>query len=368
MSSTATVTNTPSIRPADSDVLDETYDRLRTTGPEFRGWLSNHGPMAADALVRLGCGEQVQAWIDGYAPRLDVAPAPRWEIQEADWREVLGDPSRLGDWCALFDRQLEQEPWREVLIRWWPRLLNGSAASAAHGLIRTGHAVRALLKQPTAPRQAELAQALGYWAARHQLLPAHPRPSGVQDPAAALDAMPKLDADDDDGFRTRIKDLAHTPSWPVAVAQLRGAPPAGQVPAALDTLVDEAVTRYRRWAHGDPVMLVHAATAPRAASLVLPALPERLWTPTYEAAWALTAAISSIYRPGTPPPPPSRSEQQTATPEQVTSRAVDTGDAHAIKFVEVAQESHRRGNPHALAAGARASHLIAPDDAERSPR
>ncbi|GAA5139546.1 hypothetical protein [Pseudonocardia adelaidensis] len=36
------------------DVLDETYQRLHRTGPEFVGWLSNHGPMAADALIRLG--------------------------------------------------------------------------------------------------------------------------------------------------------------------------------------------------------------------------------------------------------------------------------------------------------------------------
>lgn len=53
-----------------------------------------------------------------------------------------------------------------------------------------------------------------------------------------------------------------------------------QVPAALDALVDAAVTHYEQWAHGNPVMLVHAATAPRAASLVLQALPEDLWIPT----------------------------------------------------------------------------------------
>ncbi len=44
----------------DGDVLDETYVRMRATGPEFQGWLSNHGPMAADALVRLGCGDRVE--------------------------------------------------------------------------------------------------------------------------------------------------------------------------------------------------------------------------------------------------------------------------------------------------------------------
>jgi hypothetical protein len=34
--------------------LDEAYERLHATGPEFDGWLSNHGPMAAEAMVRTG--------------------------------------------------------------------------------------------------------------------------------------------------------------------------------------------------------------------------------------------------------------------------------------------------------------------------
>lgn len=38
------------------DVLDDAYEQLHTKGPEFGGWLSNHGPMAADALLRLGRG------------------------------------------------------------------------------------------------------------------------------------------------------------------------------------------------------------------------------------------------------------------------------------------------------------------------
>ncbi|MEO6791391.1 MAG: hypothetical protein ABI187_10530, partial [Ornithinibacter sp.] len=132
---------------------------------------------------------------------------------------------------------------------------------------------------------------------------------------------------------------------------------------ALDALVDAAVSHYGQWAHGNPVMLVHIATAPRAASLVLPALPQDLWSTTYETAWAITAAISTIYRPTGPPPPVTTSEQKAAaTPTHLIERAVDTADAHTIKFVEVAQESERRGNPHALRAGARAAHLIALDN------
>lgn len=32
-------------------ILDEAYERLHRTGPEFDGWLSNHGPMAAEAAA-----------------------------------------------------------------------------------------------------------------------------------------------------------------------------------------------------------------------------------------------------------------------------------------------------------------------------
>jgi len=57
------------------DALDNTYDRLRSTGPEFDGWLSNHGPMAAEALVRHGHADEVPGWLDRYCRRLEQAPA-----------------------------------------------------------------------------------------------------------------------------------------------------------------------------------------------------------------------------------------------------------------------------------------------------
>lgn len=345
---------------ASDDVLDETYDRLRATGPEFEGWLSNHGPMAADALIRMGCGDEVERWLDSYITRLDKAPATRWQIDEEDWREVIGDPSRLGDWCALFARLVGEEHWSELLTRWWPRLLPGAIASAGHGLIRTGHVVRALRERQTPQRLEELALALGYWAARWQPLPAHPAPTGTAPPSRALGAVPVIAGAG--GIRTRLADLGQSPDWPASVARLMPIADTEQIPAALDHLVDAAVTRYPQWAHGSPIMLVHAATAPRAAALVVPSLPRNLWLSTYETAWAVSAAISGAYRPATAPPPPSRRERQITTAEDVADRAGGTGDEHAIKFAEVALESHRRENPNALAAGARAAVLIAPDD------
>src|SRR5580693_6034243 len=43
----------------DEHVLDESLNRLAATGPEFGGGLSNHGPMGAEALVRLGRPDDV---------------------------------------------------------------------------------------------------------------------------------------------------------------------------------------------------------------------------------------------------------------------------------------------------------------------
>jgi len=337
----------------ESDVLDETYERLYCTGPEFDGWLANHGPMAADALIRIGRAEQVAGWVTEYERRLEEVPSDRWVISEEDWREPLGDPTRLGDWCALFARLVHEEQWEGLIGRWWPRLLPGAVASATHGLIRTGHVVRALREHQSPQRLNELGRALGYWAARWQPL-SDEVPHGAADIGAALDGVPAIGASGD--ARTRLAQLGETLAWIPALGRLRPVERPAAVPAALDALVDAVVTRYEQWAHGNPVMLVHAATAPRAAALVLPALPTEMWIATYNTAWALSAAISAAYRPATPPP--SGLERAAVSAEDVIDIAVATRDEHAIKFVEVAHESYRRGNPRALAAGALAGALL----------
>lgn len=50
---------------AGAGILDEAYQRLHATGPEFDGWLSNHGPMAAEAMARRGQASSVHEWLDG---------------------------------------------------------------------------------------------------------------------------------------------------------------------------------------------------------------------------------------------------------------------------------------------------------------
>ena len=94
--------------------LDEAYERLHATGPEFDGSLSNHGPRAAEALVRHGHGDLVTSWLDEYMLRLEEFPRGTGPIG-ADWQQALGDPRRIADWTVFFGRELGEQPWRAVL-------------------------------------------------------------------------------------------------------------------------------------------------------------------------------------------------------------------------------------------------------------
>ena len=94
-------------------ILDEAYQRLHKTGPEFEGWLSNHGPMAAEAMTRHGHAEDVHPWLDGYIRRLEDFPRGTGPVG-ADWQQALGDPRRIADWTAFFRDQTFEQPWRVI--------------------------------------------------------------------------------------------------------------------------------------------------------------------------------------------------------------------------------------------------------------
>ncbi|WDZ84855.1 questin oxidase family protein [Micromonospora cathayae] len=339
-----------------SSVLDEAYERVRHTGPERDGWLSNHAPMAAEALVHRGHGAVVHRWIDAYADKLEERPRGIRPIPADEWRDPLGDPVRTGDWLNHFDRELAGGPWRDVLARWWPRLLPGIAAGATHGVIRVGHAVRALLDEETGPRVAELGQGLAYWAARWQpLAPPGTGPYPAADARSALDAVPRV-PDQRSGIRARLAQLADLPGWPPAAGAVPG-PGTGDVPTRLAGIVDAAVVRHGTHGYASPVMLVHAATAPNAVLRALPALPPALWTPSLAAAWAATAAVTAAYAPAQARPAPPAGTDLSL--DEVMRRATDTGDAHAIKFVDtLCDTATRSANPGLLAIAAQAVEQI----------
>ena len=87
------------------DTLLDALERLRGTGPEFDGFLANHGPMAAEALVRIGGATAVPGWVDRYRGRLDAAPEVVRGIGDEDWHAHLGDARLFGDWTAYLRRE-----------------------------------------------------------------------------------------------------------------------------------------------------------------------------------------------------------------------------------------------------------------------
>lgn len=109
----------------DTGVLDEALERLHGAGPERRGRLTNHAPMAVEALVAWGQGAGVHRWVGRYAGKLEEFPAGVERVTDANWASALGDARRVADWVGYFQGEVGERGWREVLAEWWPRLLPG---------------------------------------------------------------------------------------------------------------------------------------------------------------------------------------------------------------------------------------------------
>ena len=60
----------------ESNVLDSVLERFATTGPEYGPGLSNHGPMASEALVVLGRPEAAEAWAEECLREYRLMPDP----------------------------------------------------------------------------------------------------------------------------------------------------------------------------------------------------------------------------------------------------------------------------------------------------
>lgn len=330
-----------------SGQLEEALERLHASGPERDGWLSNHAPMVVEALAAHGHAGAVHHWLDLYRDKLEDFPDRVAPVTDDNWASALGDPRRITDWTDHYSRTLADRPWRSVLAEWWPRLLPGMYGGATHTVIRVGHAVRALQAGENTPRLTELAHALGYWAARHQPIAGVAALPGAPTATEALDAVPAIEPGHL-GFRTRLSAVRRLPVWAGDVTDPDTAKD------RLAELVRAATHRYATHGHGEPTMLVHAATAPNAVLRTLDALPRELWAPSLHAAWTASAAVTAMYGPVEPVThvPPAR-----LTAEEVLEKALAHGDEHVIKLADTALDV---GDELALAAALRAVELSPP--------
>jgi Questin oxidase-like len=339
----------------ETEALDDALTVFATTAPVFGPvGLANHGPMAAEALAHLGRPDAIPGWVRRYRGRLDEAPPPARPLTEVDWPDALGQADRFPEWLALFEREIADRPVAAVVGEWVPRLLPGSVGAATHGLIRTGHGLRALGGADTPPRRLEVANGLAFWAASYQELPGPPLLIGHEGVAAALADLPYLpeEAPRPMLISERVAAVAMiADEFEQGVASLGWT---GGAVDLLDRLATGGSVAYLRNADaGGAIGLLHSVTSPLSCELVLPWLAEEDRDAALGYVWQAAAALHVAYDIDRIAPVPTDAPPSA---DALVDRALASADEHAIKLTEAALRSFARtSDPVLLLAAADAS-------------
>jgi Questin oxidase-like len=342
-------------------VMDDALGALAGFGPELRNGLTNHAPMAAEAMCAMNRGDAVMPWVERYRRRLVAYPAPRERITDANWQTALGDLARHADWSAYFRNEIAERPWTDVLGLWIARLAPALIAAAAHGVIRTGHAVRSLALGDTAPRRAELAEALAYWAASYMTLPDRGAPARHSSPSQAIAEITLL---------PRERRLTKVGSIVEGLAPLLEFEPFDDVAAMVDTDLDASAFLSDLTATFANVYLantreilgaiayIHGVTGPAALRPMLPHLTPATRRAALRYAWQSSVALYAAF--GRHPKPRQQPEPVSESIDELFDRAIATRDEHAIKFTEVCvREAALAPQPIYLAAARHAIGILA---------
>ena len=317
--------------------IDEVLDRFARTGPEFGPGLSNHGPMGAEALVTMGRSDVIVGWSEWYSARLQEHPPARKPIAADEWREALGDMTRVGDWVAFFGRELDGRPWRDVLDTWVARLGPGVMAGATHGILRTAHAVRTLASSgEDARRTHELAEGLGYWAARYQELPGElAAPGGLEIRAALARAPRSADAIQHRGliFET-VKGIDAASFAPVINSVA-----VSDVDEFVSSITRTFVRQYLANAGHAAIAFIHTVTAPSSLRILAPQLSRPTTEAAMRYAWQACASIFAAYATGAFADP-SADAAVAFDAADLIDQAVTARDEHAIKFTDACLREH----------------------------
>lgn len=318
-------------------LIDDALAQMAKCGPEFRGGLSNHGPMAADALIHLGRPEAVTGWVDRYRKRLAERDPPGAPVDRERWREALGDYSQAAAWEALFLRELDGVPWTDVVRTWVPRLAPGFLAGATHGMLRTAHAVRGLREGETEGRKQELAKGLAYWAARYYAMPAAPA-AEARPLAAAVAAIPLLAEERrrNDGLITKA--VAAVADDPMFAPVANTLDVSGDIQGALSEFTRTFARIYLENAHISPIAFIHSVTAPSAIRMLQPVVGEDTSRDLLRYGWQAGAAFIAAY---TRPGEVRAWASSQADWDDLADRAVASGDEHAIKLTEACLREYR---------------------------
>lgn len=306
---------------------DQVLEKVHRTEPEYAGALSNHAPMAMDALVAGGKPTRVPKWADAYLARMPAAA----KLDAVD-APVLGNYAHRGAWLERYRGDALKKP-KELLAREWPLLVTGWSCAGWHGVLRVAHAVRALDRQDSKVKRLELAHALAYWAARHATLPGGVGGQGQLDVATALTRIPLVPRDQ--RRRGLIGDvLASVDGRPDFVASLAEV----DLASGRDPLGDLVAAAARMFvnAGGKSFTLLHAVTGTAALRLLQPWLDEKQYRAGLSAAFHAVAAARAAE--GAELAMPAKAKEGA---DALLARALESDDEHSIKLVEACVREHR---------------------------
>jgi hypothetical protein len=334
--------------------LDDALAAMAPSGPDLANGLTSHGPMAAEALCALGRPEAVLPWVERYRRGMLPRPPARERIVPERWRYALAHEDRFTDWSAFFANELADAPWRAVLDRWVHRLSPGICASATHGVIRVGHAVRALEDSESPHRVRELADALASWASTYQELSAPATATARRmSPRDALAEVSVVPADRRRFSGTITSSLDALSDFPAFGPVIDLLDVDGNAQALIVELTDTFARVYLANAHDvlSAIVFIHGVTSIAALGHVLPHVHDVTRRAALRFAWQSSCALYATF--GSRPEPEGRIVPPGDDTQGLVDRAVAHGDEHAIKFTEACLHQHSRSPSAAYLAAAR---------------
>ena len=233
-------------------------------------------------------------------------------------------------------------------------------AAATHGLLRTSHAVRSLAAQETPQRLHELAQGLGYWAVRYQVLPGSPSSTnGGFSPSSAIaqvDRLHGLDFEGSGSIQQQIMGLDEQPEFAPAIDLVDTG---GDLSAFISNITETFAGLYMA-NQKNLIAFVHTVTAPSSLRTLAPYLAEADARLAALYAWQACAGIYSWYS-VVPPMDTTGLEAPSEDREDLIDRAVAAGGAHSIKFTEACLREYTiNPNPVYLVAARDAPERVGP--------
>lgn len=280
------------------------------TDASFGGGLSNHGPMAAEALVSLDAEEALGPFVEHYRTRL-----------EPQRHEVLAAPEA---W----------EPWLRLQLT---DLVDRAGNLAGHGLLRVAHAARGLERTaavggPSTAQLRELATAVDYWRRGGAGIDG---PSALTGPTPATewpDGLGRLSADERaEGLLTvTLRRAAAKNDFAERVAALAPAPDPS---ATFDALAIAAAEAFRRNEGTAAFALLHGVTVSSMARVLLRYL-EDAHARRLEAAVASFVAAAVMGFDDGSAAVVSDDGTDLPDPRRLAEMAAATREDHTIKFAD----------------------------------